>query len=352
MLVTVRPSLVWATALVIFGVPVSRPATPNYPGDLVGSLIDTLPHDQVAYLRVAPIVVLAVVLSNDVVGPPVESSGVPGVVVVPHRVKCNLEEVLRIDDGKALTNEFDFVYFGLSDERAYNPYHRQLFRATAGERYLLLLIRQRNMIRSIGDVGNFTIPVYTGKHSTAAAAGLAATRIQRAQDSFGARISSLLLTIGSLPQPEDLARRLYQYRLISEGLGSRLQTFHLLRGLLTSEPDIRAAACFELNESFTGQSSCLKEIAADTRRDDGTRAKASTMFGRVQRLEQLRLGDLIDPAHLGFSPMMSPDSMSANYDELVILLGHPDARFRRSACAAIRRYYPRAPEVHHCAGQK
>ena len=153
-------------------------------------------------------------------------------------------------------------------------------------------------------------------------------------------MSEILLTLGPQYDEVKYALRLSSYRLISEALGSRLRTFDLLQQLLKSPPRIRAAACFELNHSFLGQYPCLEKLKDDPEQDPATRRGASERLTEVMRLEKLLLPQLKDPAQLGFSPMLKPDSLGHNYEELQILLRHPSQEVRSLACVALHRYFP------------
>ena len=45
---------------------------------------------------------------------------------------------------------------------------------------------------------------------------------------------------------------------------------------------------------------------------------------------------------------LNNDSVQRNYEDLIILLGHPEPAFRHSACVAMKRYFPQSVEANAC----
>src|SRR5580692_3229790 len=128
--------------------------------DLLGSIVD---FDQVYFPTVSPFIVVATISSNETVGAPTEAARFPGVALQLHRVTCTPESVLR---GPAPEKPLMFYYFADAHSASAqpNPIHRQLFQAETGRRYMLFLTKEHAVYRSIGDVGRYTIPVFSGAH--------------------------------------------------------------------------------------------------------------------------------------------------------------------------------------------
>jgi hypothetical protein len=270
------------------------------------------------------------------------------VEVQPRRVECTVEEIIRDDERPIPTEKLSFSYFASSIGR-YNPYHKFLFQAEPGHRYVFALIREGTVLRSIGDVGDYSVPVYSGFHSQPSKSNLAGRRTSPAEE--GLRISQILLQPGPDFAPIEFSRSVAKYLLISEAIGAHLETYRLLRELLRRpESSVRVSTCFELSRFFPGQYECLEEIQGDASVDAPHRRLADERLIKAKEMDQSLLKNLRDPALLGTSILMKPDSLDRNYEQLQILLNHPILEFRSLACTAIRRYYPRRPaarcEVH------
>jgi hypothetical protein len=191
--------------------------------DLVGTLIDQVGRQPEEYLRIAPIVIVAKVISNETTGPVKPSAWVPDVSVESHKVICELEEVIRSDDQHIPPGEVGFTYFG-TPPGAYNPYHKSVFQAEPGHRYLFALMRQGLELRSVGEVGNYSVSIYSGSHKLP---GGTPNPMKS-----GERIGRILLQPGDGFEPAEFSRSIARYLLIAEALGSHLETYNLLRNLL------------------------------------------------------------------------------------------------------------------------
>jgi hypothetical protein len=301
--------------------------------DLFGTAIDM---DQLSRATPipAPIVVVAAVLKNEPVGLPVQAQRYIGLMLQLHRVSCRLENLIKGDPPHA---EFDFFYFADPEvaQSVPNPkYNRaHMFRAEPGDRYIFFLLRQREMLRSVGDVGSFSVRVDSGRHPQRPE--LTAGRPEDTGE-VGRIISDILLTPGQDLDPQGFAMAIPNARKWSIAFGSQLHTVDLLKGLLTLPVPIRTAACDELAQHYPSQYGCLADIHADSTNSEDTRQWA---FRRLAYFEQqdARLEEqLLDPAALTY------DSMAANLEELEIILGSPNPRIRTLACAALERYFPRS----------
>src|SRR6266852_7845789 len=136
--------------------------------DFLGSVVDAA-GGAVDFRTVAPVVVVATITSNEPEGAPIEARRFQGVFVQLRRVVCRLENSLR---GPKPADQFKFYYFADAKLPGAipNPLHRKMFEASPGKRYLLFLCQERNVLRSIGDVGAYSIPVLSGVHSSYEAA--------------------------------------------------------------------------------------------------------------------------------------------------------------------------------------
>jgi hypothetical protein len=132
--------------------------------DTLGTLIDSSHFGNLNDARqFARVIVVATIEENRVVAKHVEAARYRGVYLDLHEVRCRLENSLRGDiTGPALT----FYYFanGKYPDSKPNPRYKQLFEAVPGYRYLLFLTSERDVLRSIGDVGSYSIRIATGTH--------------------------------------------------------------------------------------------------------------------------------------------------------------------------------------------
>jgi hypothetical protein len=301
--------------------------------DLLGSAVDTGAGD-LGFVTAAPVVVVATVTSNEPVGLPIEARRVPGVFLQLRRIGCHLENVLR---GPGPGDSFASYYF--ADAKLAggipNPIHRLLFDARRGRRYILFLSRERGVLRSIGDVGSYTVPVLSGAHPS---------YVPTPDDPFstGLRraIADILLTPGQGFEPSEFSQDIAYARLIADQLGSRPYTVQLLSNLLTQMGPIRVAACFELAHSYYGHYGCLAELKEDSTLAPEIRRHAAEVLEEQIRSDGVLKRTLLDPATLDFGKMLRPDSRRANMEELQLILADPDPEVRKLACTALKRYFP------------
>lgn len=310
----------------------------NDPGDLLGSLIDQLPQGPTEYLKVAPVVVAATVLSNQETGRARNSLWTPNVLVVPHRVTCSLESVLRTD--KVVEKTFIFTYYAIADRGAYQPYHKFFFQAEQRQRYIFMLIRQKGSLRSIGDVGNYTIPLYGGEHNL-----MIAPMARDSANDFGKRIALFLLTLGPGYDAAKYAGYLHRYGPIAQAIGSSLENFRMLKELENAAAPIKTSACFELNHYFWGQEACLRAIKDDPQQDESTRRIAADILDRAVEREKLLPGSLRDHE----VPFSAATEADGSYQKLQILLEHPSAEIRQLACKTLRRDFRDSPAASNCS---
>jgi hypothetical protein len=296
--------------------------------DFLGTLIDSS-QPWVDFRTIAPIVVVATVVSNEPEGTPTEARRFSGVFLQLRRITCHLENSLR---GPRPADQFVFYYFAEAKSLSVTPMpiHRQVLEAKVGKRYLLFLCRERDILRSIGDVGPYTIPVLSGAHSN--------TEITSGDLSLS--IPYILLKPGANFNSNEFANDILYARSTSDQVGSRLYTVRLLSQLLSQPEPLRSAACFELAHSYYGQYSCLSQLKADPNLPAAVRSHASDVLYEQTRLNAILKQELSDSATLGFTKLPNPDSRKANYEELQLILSDPDLVVRKLACAALQRYYP------------
>jgi hypothetical protein len=311
--------------------------------DLLGSAVD-VGSQTFDFRTAAPVVVVAVVTSNEPEGSPTEARRFPGVFLQLRRVRCRLENTLRGDGPR---DEFSFYYFADAKLPGAipNPVHRLLFEAMPGRRYLLFLCREQDVFRSVGDVGDYTIPVFSGAHPLYKPPddGPYSTGLCRA-------IADILLTPGEGFDPNKFAQNIAYARLTSDQLGSRLYTVNLLLRILVQREPLRSAACFELAHSYYGHYSCLAELNADPTLAPGVRKHAADVLEEQLESDRALKQALHDPATLDFGKLLRPDSRQAILEELQLILADPDPEVRALACGALRRYFP-YDQVHGCSGK-
>ena len=161
--------------------------------DLYGSLIDqagvTVPLRRLDYRLVAPIVVLGRVESNRPVGQPKSAERAPELMLQMRTVKLVLEAVLRAkSEPSPLPAEFD--YYAVVDPHAPRSFHKTLFEAVEGRRYIFFLYREGKKLRSIGDAGPYSIPVHSGEHTEYGG-------LPPEEKHFGERFATILLRPGA-----------------------------------------------------------------------------------------------------------------------------------------------------------
>ena len=276
----------------------------------------------------ATIVVLASVQHNQTVAKRVRTLHYPNVYLDLHSVRCRIENALK---GGLTEPEFRFFYFGdgnYPDSKPY-PASKSRFQAKPGSRYLFFLTRENGLLRSIGDVGDYSTLVLSGSHSD----------IPTKDVELGLLITELLLTPGPGADLPGMAARLSEYSWTADLWGSRPVTVRLLRSLLSGTEPLRSAACGVLQSRYRGQYDCLQTLAGDANISSELRQRllAEEKVQNVQR--QLVLEDLRDPARLAYEDWAG-DSRRRLREELETLLFAPDALLHERTCVALKRYYP------------
>ena len=210
--------------------------------DLLGSLIDQAGYsdgEHIDIFRAAPMVLLATVIHNDPVGKPKEASRVRNYRVQLRKVVARVDEELRRDLGdypRPAGGNVEFYYYAATKPLAYQPFHKFFYQAEPGGRYLFFLMRHGDLRRSVGDVGTYSIAVFSGRPRPPS----------DGHQSYGARISEILLSIGEGFDEEHFAADLWRSRGIADRVGSHNATIRLLKELLKGPPSVQSAACREL----------------------------------------------------------------------------------------------------------
>jgi hypothetical protein len=281
--------------------------------------------------ELAPIIVVASVEKNEVVAKHVEAARYGGVYLDLHVVRCKRENSLK---GGLTGPELTFLYFADGRHPGFepNPIYRRLFRAEPGRRYLFFLTRDRGVLRSIGDVGQYSIPVSTGAH--------AETPVS--DGDVGKRISEILLAPEAGADLGMMAQGMLDYSRIADAWGSRLLTVQLLRNLLPLAEPVRSAACSVLATNYLGQADCLQAVADDVNESPELRQEALSELKRPSVSRRELLAILEDPAHLDQLDYggSARDSRRRLREELETLLLASDTILRDRACKALKRYCP------------
>jgi len=292
--------------------------------------------------ELAPIIVVASVEKNDVVAKHIEAARYPGVYLDLHAVSCKRENSLK---GGLTEPELRFFYFadGRYPGSKPNPHYARLFSAKPGARYLFFLTHDRSVLRSLGDVGDYSILVSTGTRPEASTKGM----------DIGPLVSEVLLTPGDGADLNLLAKQLFSYSRIADLWGSRLLTAKLLRHLTSLPEPMRLDACGVLVVSYLGQDDCLQTIAHDADESPQNRQEALRELKGLQEKtvpRQRLLETLNDPAMPTYLSIYD-DSQHRIREELETILLGTDAALRERACTALKRYYPYDAEP-ECSGEK
>jgi hypothetical protein len=278
--------------------------------------------------EIAPIIIAGTVEENSVVSKHLRSSRYPDVYLDLHRVRCKRENSIR---GGLTDNNLTFFYFadGAYPDSKANPCYRRLFEANPRSRYIFFLSWDRGALRSIGDVGDFSILISSGRHPDLAVG----------DSNAGATLSELLLKPGDGTDLRLLAMRLPDYAMIADWWGSRILTVRLLRSLLSAPEPVRSRACGELVAFYPGQDDCLETITRDPSESAEIRRWASDELHEATARRDRLVRSLKDPANFEYLDWAG-DSRSRLREELEAILIAPDATLHALACGALRRYYP------------
>lgn len=308
--------------------------------DTLGTAVDELPAlgaltgDR---LRLVPIIVVARVEENRVVERHIHAVRYPKVYLDLHLVRCARENTLK---GGVTGSELTFFYFadtyGQYQGAAPNPRYRHLFAAEPEFRYVFFLTREGKVLRSFGDVGDYSVLVSSGKHAESPGQ----------KKDLGEALAAILLTPGDGANLERMARQLFVDAQLADTWGYPLLTAKLLRNLFTLREPIRSEACGELVRNYQGQSDCLSELGEGPEESSALRKGARQTLAEQRALLPVILKDLRDPAQLAFFP---GDSRRRVREQLEVVLLGKDRQLRAGVCRALRRYYPYDAEA-GCSG--
>jgi hypothetical protein len=301
----------------------------------IPELVDTLgsPVDQTEVLfdpdlrQTAPVIAAAYVVDNAAVRRRVPAARMPGILLDLHRVHARVEVAIRGDVGA----ELEFYYFVQADDSpGNNPRYRLMFEAEPGRRYIFFLCREGAALRSVGDVGEYSLKIFSGAHRNyRPPAKDAATAVQ-----------DILLKRGEGSDPAALVYGLQFSVVAANRWGSRLHAIQLLRELLAEPEPVRSAACDQLVFWYSGQYSCLYRIRDDPAEPEAARDHARAALAKQGPKDARLIEMLRDPAGLDFPVIGRADSRRAVLEELESLLDSPNALVREEACVALARYYP------------
>jgi hypothetical protein len=210
---------------------------------LVDTLGDTFDQTGVVWepdLRPsAPEIVTAVVGSNRVVVANVPSARLQGVSLDLHLVHVSCETVLR---GDIPTGDFRFYYYDESpDTRQHNPRYKRPFAARPGRRYLFFLKRDMGVLRSVGDVGEYSVEIASGRH----------WNLTTKRDSIAQQLAEVMLSLGESPDLGELQHVVRHDAELAKKWGSPdFFTTGLLQQLLTATEPVRQSACQALIDLY------------------------------------------------------------------------------------------------------
>lgn len=215
-----------------------------------------------------------------------------------------------------------------------------------GHRYVSYLVPERNSFRSIGDVGGFCTPIFSGSHRgqvLESDANPTPVRSSPFDARLGRRIADLILQPGTGLVETDFARSVPSGRSLAQGFSGRLHTSKLLRQLAALPGPVGKAACVELTRFFPSQYDCLRGIVTDQARSVDDRAWAKTELTRAESEDAQLIMDLRDPTRLfQRGQFLYVDSTEARREELEMMLGSPNRTVRELAESTLRRYFPTA----------
>jgi hypothetical protein len=196
---------------------------------------------------------------------------------------------------------------------------------TRGTVYFFLSV-EKGVLRSIGDVGEYSVRVLSGAHPD-----------YKAPSNLGVAVADILLTKGIGFDAERFAKTLRPSNYLADRWGSRLHNIQLLRLLVTEPEPVGSAARQELVTNYNGQYDCLYRIRDDTGEPEAVREQARSLLAKQTARDAHLLESLKDPAHLWYD--------SRQLEELKSVLAAPNPMIRKAACGAMRRYYPHDHEA-------
>jgi hypothetical protein len=283
-----------------------------------------LPGDGVGetFWLFAPQIAVVRILRAEWTGPEIEITPPQKVVVRLVSVDAIVENVVR-GDLKEGSSRFYFFANTLSA----NGYHTVLGWLAPGERYLVFLREDGNVLRTQADVSGFSIRIRSGFHDlvpgprmgSPVAPGLAITRIALTpspdfEKGFAANVQHTYGEIAQFAPPYETAR--------------------LLRQLLKHEdPDVRAQACLTLSSNYRYRDPCLPELLRSA--NEGVRQQAARWL-KMQPSSQSLLRSLIDDP-LSLSKSGRVDDLSGDLELFAIDL---DPAVRKQACDTLHTLLP------------
>jgi hypothetical protein len=252
---------------------------------LIGALSGTLPtgglrdifdphnpRPDPSYMLTAPIVVVATVQADTPVGTPRPAERLPSLFLQEHEVTCSRENVLKGEVGGPV---FRYYYFAVdtthvySRESAPGPIFAPTHRPQAGKRYVLFLKEDAGVLRSVGDVFDYSEQVLSGCHPDSE---------RRFRSPVGAAIAEILLTPGIGHSACFLDGQ--QIELSRYYLTSKAMTAELIEPFLHN-PDaaVRACACQALAYYlYPGYEKCVFSILKDPQVDKATKQRFRERF--------------------------------------------------------------------------
>lgn len=183
---------------------------------------DTHFHPPLRTMRSASLVVVGRVTSVQPVGGVRNATRAPELRIRLARVTLAVENVLR---GSRSDATLTFYYYAFSAYRGTSlPFHLYLYRPERDIRRIFFLKEEDGIVRSVGDVIDYTIPVWSGSHE-----GLTPPS-QLCQ-----AISWILLTPGKGAQVDTFAEHLYGGLSVAIGFDCEPYALAQLEALLTSD---------------------------------------------------------------------------------------------------------------------
>jgi hypothetical protein len=278
-------------------------------------------------MRLSPIIVVGKVTSVETVRKGYRASRQPNLFLDLMKVKIDVENILR---GEGLGSNLVFYFFAYSPRNGgYSGPPR--YEVGAGNRRIFFLTRDLGVLRSSGDVLDYTLHVASGSHR-----GLGLS------SDLGESISEILLGLGNEFDPDAMARSILRSAPSADRFSSRLNTVALLERLVSDRraPRIGAEACFELAEFYYGHYGCLLRVQIDVTLPGEERQRATEMLTAQTQTNASLERMLQEYPLMAFSKAPFPDSLYDICQELRMLTSDPEPTIRSLACAALRKNYP------------
>ena len=295
-------------------------------------------HDYEIMMR-SPVVVVGVVKSVDTVKSGISARKQPTLLLDRTRVTFQAENILR---GSGVTRNtlvsFDVFTYSRQNGGYSGP---PLYQVAPGNRCLFFLTRDGEILRSSGDVLDYTLRLRSGRHSQL---------IFDHPADVGDTIAQLLLGLGTDYDSEGMARNLRFMASISDHLATRVRTVNLLERLTDKggvPSDIVNSACLVLAEGYYGHYACLNQIRDSPSFSVEVRKNAADLLAKHTAEMTILKQWLATYPLQAFSKAPFPDSLARTRQELELLLTCPDTVVRHLACSALRRNYP-DPEPAKC----